>query len=183
MCTVRAGYLFNRCGGIKKFSVRFAEISTNKKRKIVRKNRIFRSEWIDTYAFVQNAMGLPKCLICDENSKNNKKSNIERHCLSEHESFSKTHPAGSERKTAVAELIRKSQQSTSKFSNWLQSSTNLTAASFIVSHEMVKSGKPFIDGGVIKNWFSRMSVHLFSEYKNKTEIIRKLEELPLSAYL
>jgi len=73
-------------------------------------------------------MGLPKCLICDENFKNIKKSNIERHFLSKHESFSKTHPVGSEKKSVVAELIRKSQQSTSKFSNWLQSSDSFNCS-------------------------------------------------------
>jgi len=62
-------------------------------------------------------VGLPKFLICDKIYKNNNKSNIECHFLSKHESFSKTRPVGSERKSMVAELIRKSQQSTSKFSN------------------------------------------------------------------
>lgn len=47
-------------------------MSTNKKRKIEEENRGFRSEWTDTYAFVSNNMGQPKCLICDENFKNNK---------------------------------------------------------------------------------------------------------------
>jgi len=70
--------------------------------------------------------------------------------LSKHDSFGKTYPAGNERKTAVAELIRKSQQSTSKFNNWLQSASNLTTASFVVSHEIMKSGKPFTDGEYIK---------------------------------
>lgn len=154
---------------------------TNKKRKIDEENRGFRSEWTNTYAFVQNTMGLPKCLICDENFKNNKKSNIERHFLSKHDSFGKTHPAGSDRKAAVAELIRKSQQSTSKFNNWLQSATTLTAASFVVSHEIMKSGKPFTDGEFVKKCFISMSEHLFSEFKNKTEIINKIKDIPLSA--
>ncbi|KAL4107617.1 hypothetical protein QTP88_017941 [Uroleucon formosanum] len=156
-------------------------MSTNKKRKIEEENRGFRSEWTDTYAFVPNNMGQPKCLICDENFKNNKKSNIERHFLSKHDSFGKTYPAGNERKTAVAELIRKSHQSTSKFNNWLQSASNLTAASFVVSHEIMKSGKPFTDGEYIKKCFIGMSEHLFSEFKNKTEIINKIKDIPLAA--
>ncbi|XP_025192731.1 general transcription factor II-I repeat domain-containing protein 2-like [Melanaphis sacchari] len=91
------------------------------------------------------------------------------------------YPAGNERKTAVAELIRKSQQSTSKFNNWLQSASNLTAASFVVSLEIMKSGKPFTDGEYIKKCFIGMSEHLFSEFKNKTEIINKIKDIPLSA--
>jgi hypothetical protein len=57
-------------------------------------------------------------------SKTIKKSNIERHFLSKHDSFGKTYPAENKRKTAVAELICKSQQSISKFNNWLQSASN-----------------------------------------------------------
>jgi len=155
-------------------------MSTNRKRKIEEENRGFRSEWTDTYAFVPNNMGQPKCL-CDEHFKNNKKSYIERHFLSKHDSFGKTYPAGNERKIAVAELIRKFQQSTSKFNNWLQSASNLTAASFVVSHEIMKSGKPFTDGEYIKKCFIGMSEHLFSEFKNKTEIINKIKDIPLSA--
>lgn len=156
-------------------------MSTYKKRKIEEENRGFRCEWTDTYELVQNTMGLPKCLICDENFKNNKKSNIERHFLSKHDFFGQTYPAGNERKVAVAELMRKSQQSTSKFNNWLQSASNLTAASFVVSHEIIKSGKSFTDGEYIKKCFIGMSEHLFSEFKNKTDIIKKIKDIPLSA--
>uniref|UniRef100_A0A2S2Q6T2 Zinc finger MYM-type protein 6 n=1 Tax=Sipha flava TaxID=143950 RepID=A0A2S2Q6T2_9HEMI len=126
-------------------------------------------------------MRQPKCLICDENFKNDKKSNIESHFLSKHDSFGKTYPAENKRKTAMAELIRKSQQSTSKFNNWLQSASNLTAASFVVSHEIMKSGKPLIVGEYIKKCFTGMSEHLFSEFKNKTKIINKIKDIPLSA--
>ncbi|KAL4084941.1 hypothetical protein QTP88_027807 [Uroleucon formosanum] len=146
-------------------------MSTNKKR----------SEWTDTYAFVPNNMGQPKCLVCNENFKNDKKSNIERYFLSKHDSFGKTSPAGNERKTAVAELIRKFQQSISKFNNWLHSASNLIAAGFIVSHEIMKSGKPSTGGEYIKKCFIGMSEHLFSEFKNKTEIINKIKDIPLSA--
>lgn len=38
-------------------------MSTNKKRKIEEKNRGFRSEWTDTYAFVPNNMGQPKLFV------------------------------------------------------------------------------------------------------------------------
>ncbi|XP_025411129.1 uncharacterized protein LOC112684045 [Sipha flava] len=81
----------------------------------------------------------------------------------------------------MAELIRKSQQSTSKFNNWLQSASNLTAVSFVVSYEIMKFGKPFTDEEYIKKCFIGMSEHLFSEFKNKIEIINKIKDIPLSA--
>lgn len=125
-------------------------------------------------------MGLSKCLICDENFKNNKNQTL-NFFLSKYEYFGKIHPVGSERKSAMAELIRKYEQSTSKFSNWMRSSNNITPDSFVVSHKIMKSGKPFTDGEFIKNCFSRMSENLFSDFKNRKEIIKKIERIPLSA--
>lgn len=78
-------------------------------------------------------------------------------------------------------MIRKSQQSTSKFNNWLQSETNLTAVSFFVPHKIMKSGKPSTDGEFINNCIIGMSEYLFSEFKNKTKIINKMKAIPLSA--
>lgn len=65
------------------------KMSKNKKRKIEKKNRGFRSEWIGTFPFVQNIMGQLNCLICYENFKSNNKSNIELHFVSKHNFFGK----------------------------------------------------------------------------------------------
>lgn len=126
-------------------------------------------------------MGLPKCIICDKNFKNNKKSNIEHHFLSYHDFFVTAYPADNEIKTAVAKLIKKSQQSTSKLTNWLLTVTNSTSVSYVVSHEIIKSGKSFTDGEFIKKCFIGMSQHLFSKFKNKTGIINKRKNNHLSA--
>jgi hypothetical protein len=41
------------------------EMSTSRKRKFEEETKGFRRERTDTYAFVQNIMRQPKCLICD----------------------------------------------------------------------------------------------------------------------
>ncbi|GBN26833.1 General transcription factor II-I repeat domain-containing protein 2A [Araneus ventricosus] len=61
-------------------------------------------------------------------------------------------------------------------SNWAQSSNNVNLASFAVSLEIAKRGKPFTD------CFIRASEELFRDFKNKAEIMKKkIKDLPLSA--
>ncbi|GBM06451.1 hypothetical protein AVEN_58301-1 [Araneus ventricosus] len=66
-------------------------------------------------------------------------------------------------------------------SNWAQSSNNVNLASFAVSLEIAKRGKPFTDGEYVKNCFIRTSEELFRDFKNKAEIMKKIKDLPLSA--
>ncbi|GBM57501.1 hypothetical protein AVEN_137934-1 [Araneus ventricosus] len=66
-------------------------------------------------------------------------------------------------------------------SNWPQSSNNANLASFAVSLEIAKRGKPFTDGEYVKDCFIRASEELFREFRNKAEIMRKINDLPLSA--
>ncbi|GBM25865.1 hypothetical protein AVEN_151339-1 [Araneus ventricosus] len=66
-------------------------------------------------------------------------------------------------------------------SNWAQSSNHVNLASFAVSLEIAKRGKPFTDGEYIKDCFIRASEELFRDFKNKAEIMKKIKDLPLSA--
>ncbi|GBO08603.1 hypothetical protein AVEN_18710-1 [Araneus ventricosus] len=54
-------------------------------------------------------------------------------------------------------------------------------ASFAVSLEIVKRGKPFTDGEYVKDCFICASEELFLEFKNKAKIMKKIKDLPLSA--
>ncbi|GBO28275.1 hypothetical protein AVEN_103316-1 [Araneus ventricosus] len=66
-------------------------------------------------------------------------------------------------------------------SNWAQSSNNVNLASFAVSLEIAKRGKPFTDGEYVKDCFIRASEELFRDFKNKAEIMKIIKALPLSA--
>ncbi|GBN18484.1 hypothetical protein AVEN_181819-1 [Araneus ventricosus] len=66
-------------------------------------------------------------------------------------------------------------------SNWAQSSNNVNLASFAVSLEIAKRGKPFADGEYVKDCFIRASEELFRDFKNKAEIMKKIKDLLLSA--
>ena len=52
---------------------------------------------------------------------------------------------------------------------------------FWATREIIKRGKPFTDGDYMKDSFIKISEHLFSDFKNKTEIIQKIKDMPLSA--
>ncbi|GBM35109.1 hypothetical protein AVEN_40335-1 [Araneus ventricosus] len=60
-----------------------------------------------------------------------------------------------------------------------QSSNNLNLASFAVSLEISKRGKPFTDDEYVKDCFIRASEELFRDFKNKAEIMKKIKDLPL----
>ena len=54
-------------------------------------------------------------------------------------------------------------------------------ASFVAAQEIVKHGKPFTDGEYIKNSFLKISEQSFTDFKNKSEIVQKIPDMPLSA--
>ena len=82
---------------------------------------------------------------------------------------------------AISELLRKAEQSKCSFQNWIKSPNSTTAASIVASHEIIRRGNPFTDGEYIKESFIKISEHLFSDFKNKTEIVQKIKDMPLSA--
>jgi hypothetical protein len=153
----------------------------SKKRKVAEENRDFNSAWTDSFAFSTTDAGLPICLICGEKLANNKKCNVERHFQNKHSAFAEKYQAGDERKRAISELLRKCEQSKITFKKWIKSPNSTTAASFAAAQEIVRCGKPFTDGEYLKETFIKISEHLFSDFKNKTEIVQKIKDMPLSA--
>ncbi|XP_031331198.1 general transcription factor II-I repeat domain-containing protein 2-like [Photinus pyralis] len=152
-----------------------------KQRETADENREFNVEWTETFAFIQNTNGFPTCLICQEKLAHNKKSNLERHFTTKHVSFGAKYPVGDARKKAVEELKKSQEKSSFVFKHWSQSSNNVNIASFIISQEIAKRGKPYTDGEYIKSCFINASEELFRDFKNKEEILKKIRELPLSA--
>lgn len=152
-----------------------------KKRKITEENRGFNVSWTESFAFIANAEGLPECLLCSEKLSNNKKSNVERHFQGRHATFAAEYPVGSERKSAIALLLEKLEERKNRFKKWIASPNSTTAASFVATREIIKRGKPFTDGDYMKESFINISEHLFADFKNKTEIIQKIKDMPLSA--
>ena len=156
-------------------------MSKSKKRKVSEENRTFNDSWTNSFAFIADKTGLPVCLICKEKLANNKKSNVERHFQNKHLSFAQKYSEGDARKKAVLELMRNADRSKHQFNKWIKSANSTTYASFVAAQEIVKHSKPFTDGEYIKNSFIKISEHLFTDFKNKSEIMRKIRDMPLSA--
>ncbi|KAM3848390.1 general transcription factor II-I repeat domain-containing protein 2-like [Vipera latastei] len=150
-----------------------------KKRKISEENRKFNDTWADSFAFTPDKTGLPVCLICGEKLANNKKWNVARHFQNKHTAFAEKYPEGDERKKAVSELMQKVDLSKNSF-KWVKPANSTTYASFVAAQEIVRHEKPFTDGEYIKESFIKISEHLFSDFKNKSEIVQKIRDMPLS---
>ncbi|XP_059819303.1 general transcription factor II-I repeat domain-containing protein 2-like [Hypanus sabinus] len=156
-------------------------MENSKKRKVTEENKTFNDTWTDSFAFTVDETGLPVCLICNEKLANNKKSNVARHFQNKHAAFAQKYPDGDERKKAVSELMRKVDLSKNHFQKWMKSGKSTTYASYIAAQEIVRHGKQFTDGEYIKESFIKISEHLFTDFKNKSEIVQKIRDMPLSA--
>ncbi|XP_015684326.1 general transcription factor II-I repeat domain-containing protein 2B-like [Protobothrops mucrosquamatus] len=77
--------------------------------------------------------------------------------------------------------MRKVDLSKSHFKKWVTSANSTTYTSFVAAQEIVRHGKLFTDGEYIKESFIKISEHLFSDFKNKSEIVQKIRDMPLSA--
>ncbi|KAM3841446.1 general transcription factor II-I repeat domain-containing protein 2-like [Vipera latastei] len=151
-----------------------------KKRKISEENRVFNDRWADSFAFTTDETGLPVCLICGDKLANNKKSNVARHFQNKHAAFAEKYPDGDERKKAISELMQKVDLSENHFMK-VKSANSTTYASFVAAQEIIRHGRPFTDGDYIKELFVKISEHLFSDFKNKSEIVQRIRDMPLSA--
>ncbi|XP_072251163.1 general transcription factor II-I repeat domain-containing protein 2A-like [Leuresthes tenuis] len=78
-------------------------------------------------------------------------------------------------------LLRKAEERKLSFNKWISSPQSTSTASFVAALEIIKRGKPFTGGEYMKESFMKISEHLFSDFKNKREIIQKIREMPLSA--
>ncbi|GBM68750.1 hypothetical protein AVEN_38906-1 [Araneus ventricosus] len=131
--------------------------SGKKKRRTEEENREFNQDWTESFAFICNTDGLPTCLICHERLAHNKKSNLERHFTTKHTQFVGKYiqPVTHEKK--LLKSSKKQQHSSSMLSSWAQSSKNVNLASFAISFEIAKRGKPFTDDEYVKDCFIRAS--------------------------
>ncbi|XP_072893486.1 general transcription factor II-I repeat domain-containing protein 2-like [Hemitrygon akajei] len=156
-------------------------MENSKKRKVTEETRTFNDTWAYSFAFTADETGLTVCLICNEKLANNKKSNVARHFQNTHAAFAQKYPDGDEREKDVSELMRKVDLSKNHFKKWMKSGKSTTYASFVAAQEIVRHGKQFTDGEYIKESFIKISEHLFTDFKNKSEIVQKIRDMPLSA--
>lgn len=71
--------------------------------------------------------------------------------------------------------MEKLENHTNSFEKWITSPNSTTVA----AQEIIKRGKTFPNGEYMKDSFIKISVCLFSDFKNKTEEIQKTKDKPL----
>ena len=76
--------------------------------------------------------------------------------------------------------VKQYKQQTSSFKKIFKPKNNVSAASFQVSHTIALHGKPLSDGAYIKEAFKACSEMLFEAFPNKTDILKKIDELPVA---
>jgi hypothetical protein len=124
----------------------------------------FNSEWEEQYCFTEYKEK-PVCLLCSGSVSVPKKSNVERHFLTNHKNFNNEFPVKSELKSKLSLLQR-------VFTKPLQQSSNVIIASYKICHVLSKGKKkPFSDGEVVKEAMISAGESLFHSHKYKSALI------------
>ncbi|KAJ3586320.1 hypothetical protein NHX12_012720 [Muraenolepis orangiensis] len=149
------------------------------KRKKDDEYRTFQDEWTEEFAFVERA-GSAVCLICNDKITSLKRSNVKRHFDTRHATFASKYPAGDSRKKACQELLSRVQASQQQLRVWTRQG-DYNSASFAGSLAIVRNGKPFTDGEYAKTFMLDVANELFDDLPNKDKIIKRIQDMPLSA--
>lgn len=140
----------------------------------------YHAEWESDFFFIMIDQKCC-CLICNSSVAIPKKGNIERHFRSFHENYNEDFPKGSElRKMKIISLKKELSFKQNMFSKLKNQPTMVTTASLKVCHLLAKAKKPFSDGELIKESFIAAAESLFSDFKNKNEILSNIKSLQLS---
>ncbi|GLD73743.1 general transcription factor II-I repeat domain-containing protein 2-like protein [Lates japonicus] len=149
------------------------------KRKKDEEYRTFQDEWTEEFTFVERA-GSAVCLICNDKIASMKRSNVKRHFDTRHATFASKYPAGDSRKKACQELLSRVQASQQQLRVWTRQG-DCNSASFAGSLAIVRKGKPFTDGEYAKTFMLDVASELFDDLPNKDKIIKRIQDMPLSA--
>jgi hypothetical protein len=131
----------------------------------------FNSEWEEQYCFIEYR-GKPVCLLCNGSVSVPKKSNVERHFLTNHKNLNNEFPVKSElRKQKVKDLKSKLTLQQCVFTKPIQQSSNVTIASYKICHVLAKRKKPFSDGEIVKEAMNSAGESLFDGHKDRKSVV------------
>ena len=149
------------------------------KRKKAEEYGTFQDEWTEELAFVERA-GSAVCLICIDKIAAMKRSNVKRHFDTRHASFASKYPAGDSRNKACQELVSRVQASQQQLRVWTRQA-DYNSASFAATLAIVSNGKPLTDGEYAETFMLNVVNELFDDLPNKDKIIKRIQDMPLSA--
>lgn len=139
----------------------------------------FNAEWEEQFCFIFYKEKIV-CLLCNSSVAIAKKCNVERHFNTNHTNFNTNFPLKSEiRKSKISELKFNLTKQQSLFKKPISQSKKATTASLKITHLLAKRMKPFVDGEIIKEAMLLSAETLFDDHKNKTEIVKAINDVHL----
>lgn len=148
-------------------------MNTNKKRKVFDGNRAFNEKWEEAYLFMLNNEK-PLCLVCQQTVAVMKEYNIRRHYETLH-SAQYAQYVGKSRSNIFTDLKSKHEKQKQVLHSFGKPQTASITASYEVAMMLMKNGKPFRDGELIKQCAVKMA-QTFGEEK----VAKKFESVSLS---
>jgi len=141
----------------------------------------FNQEWELEFFFV-DIKGKCVCLLCRDALSIFKRRNIEMRYRTKHADFDLKFPTDSSLPQDKLKTMKlKLNQEQSVFKNPNKLAQNVTIASFKVAYLLAKKKKPFSDGELINEAFKEASNSLFTDFKNKKEIVGAISSMQLSS--
>ena len=125
--------------------------------------------------------GIPMCLICQKTIAVLKRANLQRNHEQLHPEFKAAYPLDSDlRRTKLQTLLDGFQAQQSIVRDMVKSSDNVIEASFKIAWNIAKANKPATEGEFLKTTFVDCANSLFSDFKNKDDIIKQILKLQVS---
>ncbi|KAL4153158.1 hypothetical protein QTP88_000991 [Uroleucon formosanum] len=144
----------------------------------------------DNYAYemkqkMQNAYGLARELLIKTKHKTKDYYDREQNEQNIHVGDKTVHNnifslSAEEKLELIFQKVKFFRSQSNKFKVAFKQNNNLSAASFSVSHCIAQHGKPLSDGEYLKEVFVKASNILFHDFTNKNEIIKRINNLPVS---
>ena len=151
----------------------FVNMSLKRKLTLTNSNRFFNLVWEEKYLFVENK-GKPQCLVCLQVVSVPKEYKLKRHYETRHKNqFEKYERAA--REAVLKYLKSKYNRQRSCMNNFTKTTLSDQKASYEVSLILLKNGKAFRDGEIIKECSIKMALAFGDE-----KMAKQFETVPLS---
>jgi len=138
--------------------------------------RLFHEQWTVDFGVIQNNNKV-LCCLCNETVVS-RSFNVKRHFETVHNNIFSL--SAEEKLELISQKVKFFRSQTNKFKVAFKQNNNLSAASFSVSHCIAQHGKLLSDGEYLKEVFVKASNILFHDFTNKNEIIKRINDLPVS---
>lgn len=138
--------------------------------------RLFHEQWTVDFDVIQNNNKV-LCCLCNETVVS-RSFNVKRHFETVHNNIFSL--SAEEKLELISQKVKFFRSQSNKFKVAFKQNNNLSVASFSVSHCIAQHGKPLSDGEYLKEVFVEASNILFHDFTNKNEIIKRINDLPVS---